>query len=456
MRSERVVSALALALFVIAGDVHAQDAGKPKGDAGAPASSANPGPVDPSAPLPSGHPMVNEADDQDEDDPRAAHQHAQGGGGGGFQPQAPKDGVLEDPTLPVGTIQVHAADVEGKPLARTEITLGILYNSVAKGESRKRVTALTDDTGTVVFKNLDAGTGVAYRAMILREGATFQVTPFVLTQKQGTRVLIHAYPIEKDIEKTLIATRGVTYVEVKDDRVQIQSLFELFNGGKSAWVPEDYVIPLPADFTAFSTSQGMTDVGADAIPKKGVKIHGTFSPGQHSIEFRWQLPYNKEAEVSFDVGMTPHMVTSRVIAPASRAMTLEVADFPQAQSTTDGTGQRVLVTEKTGGRQAPPITSVKVEIKNLPTEGPAKLVATFLAAFGLVIGGVVSAKKQTPRNLPGEREKILAALDTLEKAHAAGEVGPKTYERNRRNLLDDLARTYAAEPKTAKKKKATA
>ena len=131
--------------------------------------------------------------------------------------------------------------------------------------------------------------------MVLKDNATFAVTPFVLTQKMGSRVLLHTYPIEKDIEKTLIATRSVTYVEVKDDRVQVQQLFELFNGGKSAWVPDEYIIPLPPEFTAFTTQQGMTDVGVDSLPKKGAKLHGTFAPGQHSIEFRWQLPYAGEA-----------------------------------------------------------------------------------------------------------------------------------------------------------------
>lgn len=446
MRLERVVACLALVLSASQpSHARADDAGVKKADGGT-------GPVDAAAPLPAGHPMVTDEEDQD-DDPHA-HQHGQQGGG--FPTQAPKDGVIEDPSLPVGTIQIHIADVEARPIARQEVTLGILYNSVAKGESRKRVTALTDDMGVVQFKGLDAGSGVAYRAMVLKDNATFAVTPFVLTQKMGSRVLLHTYPIEKDIEKTLIATRSVTYVEVKDDRIQVQQLFELFNGGKSAWVPDEYIIALPPEFTAFTTQQGMSDVGVDALPKKGAKLHGTFAPGQHAIEFRWQLPYTGEADVSFELGMTPHMVTSRVIAPASRQMTLEVSDFPAPQTTTDGMGQRVLVTEKQGGRTSPPISSVKVELKNLPTEGPAKLVATMLAALGVVIGGVISAKKPSARNLPAEREKILAELDALERAHEANEIGPKTYERNRRNLLDDLARTYAAEPRTTKKKKAAA
>ena len=42
------------------------------------------------------------------------------------------------------------------------------------------------------------------------------------------------------------------------------------------WIPsgqrtrEDLVVPLPENFTAFTTQQGMSDVGVDAVPGKGV------------------------------------------------------------------------------------------------------------------------------------------------------------------------------------------
>ena len=40
-----------------------------------------------------------------------------------------------------------------------------------------------------------------------------------------------------------------------------------------------------------------------------------------------------------------------------------------------------------------------------------------------------------------ERLELLNELEELEKAHLAGDVGPKTYERARRELIDALART---------------
>lgn len=410
------------------------------------ASAKIAGPVDASAPLPAGHPHVDESSEEDPHAGAGAHGH-----GGMFE--APEDGSAEDPTIPAGAIEAQIADADGNPKPHVEVTLGIIYNSVAKGESRKRVTATTDAQGKVRFADLDRGSGVAYRTLVSTEGATFSAPPFRLGEKSGTRVLLHVYPIVHDIEKTIIASQSMIYVEVKDDRIQVQQAYKIYNVGRSAWVPEGLVIPLPPEFTAFTSQQGMTDVGVDAVPKQGVRLRGTFPPGQHVIEFRWQLPYGGAPDVKLEIGMPPHMAASRVIAPASRGMGLEVDGFPPPQATTDGQGQRALVTEKQLRRDEVPLKTVDVVIKGLPTEGPGKLIATFLAAGGLALGLVFGVRRPVVRDTKGERERLLRALAALEKAHADGDVGPKTYERSRREILDEIARTFAAEPSPRKKKR---
>jgi hypothetical protein len=389
-------------------------------------------------------------DDDAEHDPHGAHD-PHGGRGGMFD--APEDGSVEDPSIPVGAISVQIADAQGRPLPRSEVTLGILYNSVAKGESRKRISAMTDDAGRARFDKLDTGTGVAYRPMVLRDGATFSVPPFQLGAKSGTRAVLHVYPVETDIEKTLVVMQAITYSEVKDDRVQIQQAYKIYNFGKNAWVPNDVVVPLPPKFTAFSAQQGMTDVGVDAVPGKGLKLRGTFAPGQHVIEFRWQLPYSGESDVRFDVGMPPHMAAARVMAPASRDMSLEVPGFPPPQSSSDGQGQRVLITEMQMKREDQPTKSVSVSIRGLPTTGPGRWIATLLAAGGLAYGVILGSKKPAARDRKKERERLLAELEDLERAHAAGDVGPKTYERARRELVDEIARTLTSPPDVKSKKK---
>jgi hypothetical protein len=407
------------------------------------------------AKMPPGHPTAA-ADESGEEDPHGGDPHAAGGAarGGGGQAglaEAPEDAAMEDPTIPRGAVEVHLADPSGKPLANTEVTLGIIYNSVAKGESRKRVTAPTDAVGTARFKDLDFGSGIAYRPMVLKDGATFSTTPFGLGLKNGVRAFLHVYPVTNDVDQALIVSQSMVYAEVKDDRIQIQQAYKIYNFGKNAWVPPaDLVVPLPETFTAFATQQGMTDVGVDAIPKKGVKIRGTFGPGQHVVEFKWQLPYTGESEVKLEVGMPPHLAAARIIAPASKGMGMEVEGFEPTKISTDGMGQRALVTEKQLRREDPPVKNLKLTIKGLPTEGPGKFIATLLAFSGLVVGVVLGARKAPPRDTKREREQLLAALEGLEMGHRDGTIGPKTYERARRELIDDIARTFAADPKPAK------
>jgi len=435
-----------------AGAAPAKPAGSAPGAGSArPGGSGSAAPSGSGAALPPGHPSPHGqghgqgADDNDDDDPRGGH------GGAGMPPgmfRAPEDGALEDPTMPSGTIQIHISDLNGKPLPNTEVTMGILYNSVAKGESKKRVTARSNSHGLVQFEHLDVGAGVAYRPMVITDGATFSMMPFQLSQKLGMRALLHVYPVVREVEvpDTLIVTQSIVYAEVKDDRVQVQQLFKIYNFGKTAWVPNDLLIPLPPTYTAFATQQGMTDVAVEGVPGKGVKLRGTFSPGQHSVEFKWQLPYAGEAEVRFDIGVTPHMAAARVIAPASKDMVLEVPGFPAPQSQSDGMGQRALITETQLKRDDKPMTSITVNIRGLPSEGIAKYLASLLALTGLALGVVLAAKKPPERDRKSERARLLADIEDLERGHRDGDVGPKTYESARRELLDEIARTFAAEP----------
>jgi hypothetical protein len=373
---------------------------------------------------------------------------AQGPLGGG--------GVAEDPKLPPGTIVAQVLDADGKPLAGAEVTLGVMSNSVARGESRTRRANKADGDGAAKFDALDTGSGAAYRVMVQGGGATFSVPPFRLPAKHGLRARLYVYPVERDIERAQIAAQATLYVEVKDDRVQIQEEFRIYNLGKTAWLPQDLILPLPPEFTAFAAQQGMTDVGVDAVPKKGARLRGTFAPGEHVVELRWQLPYDGAGEVRFEVGVPPHTAAARVIAPAAKYMELEVDGFPPAKSTRDGKGQRALVTERQIGREDPAMGTIRMQIRGLPTEGPAKYFATLVAAGGVGLGLFFGTRKHRKRDLNGERARVLAELEALERAHASGDVGPKTYQRERRELVDDLARTFAAEPKPSKNKSAHA
>ena len=69
-----------------------------------------------------------------------ARRGADGGGiPGVFKP--PEDTERPCPTLPPGTIAVDLRDADDKPVAGEVITLGMMINSIAKGDSRKHLQA---------------------------------------------------------------------------------------------------------------------------------------------------------------------------------------------------------------------------------------------------------------------------------------------------------------------------
>lgn len=383
-------------------------------------------------------------------DPGEGDPHA-GQAGMGAPEGPPPDGAAEDPSIPHGSIVVALLDPTGKPVPRTEVSCGVLVSSVAQGEKRIKVTAITDDQGIARFDKLETGLGVAYRVSVMKEGASFAAPPFNMPPSVGMRAKLHVYPVTRDVEQALVVSQGMIFAEVKDDRVQVQQAFRVYNFGKTAWVPDDLVLALPPDFTGFAAQQGMNDISAVAVPKQGVAIRGTFAPGQHVVEFRWQKPYGGDADVRLEAGLFPHVAAMQVVAPASRQMTLEAPGFPPPRPETDGQGQRMLVTAKQLRREDPPMKSVVLTVGGLPTEGPGKLVATLVATCAVAMGLVLGTRKPAPRksDVEAERTRILEALAALEAAHREGGVGPKTYERGRRELLDELARTFVTEGASA-------
>jgi hypothetical protein len=415
------------------------------------------------APLPPGHPAINgapvpagplrqaEGEDDDEDDSPLPSGHPDPGNGapkpGPATPATftpPADTETEDATLPPGTIVIELRDPENQALPSTELTLGMIHQSVAKGESREHKVESTDVTGKARIDGLETGSGIAYRITVPKEGATFAALPFQLPAQKGMHVVLHVYPVTRDVQAALVVMQGVVFVEVKDDRIQIEEAFTVFNIGKIAWVADGVLIRLPEGFTALSAQQTMSDQGLDAVDKQGGRIRGTFAPGRHELQFRWQLPYSGDRLVDFEVGLPPHVAVMRVIAGAAHGSKLRVAGFPDAERKADAQGQRLLVTEKQVRRDEP-LTSLHVTLEGLPTPGPARIVATSLAGlmvvlgFSLALGG--TARPSRGASEKARRLQFLAELADLERARRAGDVGPKTYRRARRAIIDAIAVT---------------
>jgi len=391
------------------------------------APSAKPAPS-----LPAGHPTVRS--------PRGA------GSPNLFRP--PADTSDEDPKLPPGVIRVELRDPLEHLLAHRTVELGIVRQSIAKGDTHEHRSASTDDAGVVDFTALDTAGAVAYRVTVHEDLATFAATPFRLPTDHGMHVVLHVYPVMTSLPNTVqIGARVGFGMELKDDRLQIQEEISFYNGTTAAWVPRDVVLPLPEGFTALNSMQQMSDIGVDAVAGRGARLHGTFPPGNNVVQFSWQLPYSGTESLDFEVGMPPATRYAIVQSAAGDEMKLEVAGFQDAVARSQQ-GERFLITEKRLDDNEAPLRSLHIALHGLPTPGPTRLVATLLAALGLASGIYIAMQKRdkdsAKTNAKRDRARILDEIDQLEVAHAAGDVGPKTYERARRELVDELASLLAS------------
>jgi hypothetical protein len=362
---------------------------------------------------------------------------------GVFQP--PEDTEKEDPTLAAGTIAVELRDPDDRPVAHEMVTLGMLINSVAKGDSRKHIQLETDDHGRVLFSSLDMAQNIAYRVSAGYQGGSFAAMPFQLAQGKAMHVVLHVYPVTRDVSGTLIVSDATIAAEVRDDRIQIEEAFTIYNLGRSAWQPDDVRLALPSGFKAFRAQMSMSDQGVDETPT-GAHLHGTFPPGQHPVEFSWQLPWSGGSDVDIDVGLPPHTAIARLMIPASGGVKIEAPGFPPADARHDARGQNFLVTERRVRPDDPRLSSVTVGLRGLPSPGPGRYIAAGIAALGIAAGlyfalrgrGAASGGDAVPAT-----QSVLDELLALERARAEGEVGPRTYEKARRELLDALARALA-------------
>jgi hypothetical protein len=389
--------------------------------------------------------------------PSAARDDQAGAGGGVFR--APEDIEEDDTVRPAGTIAVELRDADDKPVPRELVTLGILINSIAKGDTRKHVQLTTDEGGRAIFSDLEMASNIAYRVSSGYQGGSFAATPFQLPQGKAIHVVLHVYPVTRNIEDALVVGEVAIAAELKDDRLQIEEMLTIYNLGRTAWQPDDVHMALPPGATAFNAQASMSDQSVDEIDG-ALKLRGTFGPGQHALAFRWQLPWSGDKDVDFDVGLPPHVAIARVLMPAASAIKLSAAGFPPAEVRHNNQGQSFLVTERQIRPDRGRLNSIAIAIHDLPTPGPGRLIATVLSAFGITFGvwqsiqlGVRNrrgAAGQRNRGRTGDnvdartmRKSVLDELALLERAHAAGDVGPKTYERVRRELIDALALTLS-------------
>jgi hypothetical protein len=393
------------------------------------------GAVDPNQPLPPGHPSTATDD------------------AGGTTPPTPEDRISPAADLRAGTIQVYLRDPSEGPFANTLVHLTISKQDVAEGDSKSERTGTTNGDGVIEFDGLPTGTAYSFRVTVNRAAAAFNSESLRLTESGGQRVLLHVYPVTRDLREALVGMRGVVFVQPREDVFQVEANFQVLNIGKNAWVPDGVTLELPKGAKAFRAGDAATDIRAERTPSGSVAILGTFSPGQHEVGFQFQLDNPHNARANFHIGLPPHVAELRVVAEGSRTTVLTAEGFPDAQPMQGQDGSRLLVTGRRLARGEPVLDAVDVTLDNLPVPSLGRWYAVgfavLLAAFGLsrMLG---RGEKTGARGLPQDESKeaeslVLDELVELERLRRGDRIGPRTYEEARVALLDALARLEAQE-----------
>ena len=361
----------------------------------------------------------------------------------GFEPLP--DGAEADPSLPPGTIVVSMRNADDVPLEGVDLVLGILHNSVAKGETRERKQARTDGSGSATFTDLGVGQVHQYHVTSSVGPGTFEVSPFVLTDKAGMRVVLHLYEVTEDLSRLRVAMRGSLSVSLKEDVMAVDVTYNIFNVTPSAWLA-DVEIPLPKGYKAFNTSDEGTGALKVLPTENGAVLRGTIPPGQSDVGFRYHVPLSGDEAQDVDFSLFPHTLQTQVAVEASKKMRLQVEGFPPAQFQHTQDGRSFLFA--TRSLQAGPLDHFKATIGGLPTRGPGGWIAVALAALAVgsafayrgVRLGRTDLSEDAYLDLVEARETLIEEITTLERAHAAGSLGPKTYARARSLLTEALAR----------------
>jgi hypothetical protein len=176
-------------------------------------------------------------------------------------------------------------------------------------------------------------------------------------------------------------------------------------------------------------------------------LRGAIAPTSEApldVVFQYQLRLHG-GDFAFDAGLPLPVVSATVASEAPHGLTLTVSGMPAAQLH-ERNGDRILVTGVERRPTDPAVESVRVTLGGIPrAAGPAREAAAVaagalvLAALGMSLGRGRRGRARSLASLDAERDRVLAEAEELARQKAAGEVGPVSYARRRRELAVWLA-----------------
>lgn len=366
----------------------------------------------------------------------------------------PQNLSVPDPSVPARTIEVEVFDEHQRPLRGAKVNLLSLFQSIAEGNTEDVTSKITDESGLVRFEKLDDAIRYSYAVAVEDRGASYDVPSFRLG-KVGQRVRIHTFATTSDPREAFMGIQGYFTVQVNDDLLRIDGAYRVFNMGQKTWLPSGIFLRLPESAQAVEAKLSAGDAGFEEAPQ-GLKLVGSFPPGQKDLAFSFHIPNTNTESQSFAMGIPPHTVDLNVLIEQAPGMGLSVSPgFAPAESRVGRNEKNVLVARRVLRPGEAQLSEIRIELTGLPVIGPGRWIATFIA-LGLALLGVLATWMKRRESATEKREQQDKARETLlnemlllERAHQGGDIGPRTYEETRREILVALARLEPEVPQAS-------
>jgi hypothetical protein len=364
-------------------------------------------------------------------------------------PDLPQDESAPSQQVPPGSVAIEIRDAQDRPLPRAPVELRILkMTPQGPGDARVDRQATTDAQGRTAFGGVAVDAPDAYEVATRFSGVLYRAAPFTLEPTAGQSVILHVYPTSTDLDQVQVALRSFVFVEPREDAFFFQVLVQALNLGRVTWLPTGIEFELPAGAGSFSPGSAES-LYAEAGPSGSVRLGGNVPPGQQETSFTFQVPSAHVDTARFSLGLPPRIAQARVLAVASRTMSLGVVGFPQATRTRSDQGDPVLVTELAATAAGTEPTRLDITIAGLPTGGGGRTVALLLAigAFGLGLLVALRRRGRPPNDAQAIQDDLRVAsnllldeLVALEAAHDQQQIPDPAWKLERASLLDAAAR----------------
>jgi hypothetical protein len=361
--------------------------------------------------------------------------------------------AVQEPSLPVGQLEVHIFDEKGAPIPHQTVSLGMVDKS-NKIDVRK---ADSDASGVARFSGLPHGDGSGYAAVVEWHGMRLGTAPFPMPDAGGARAEIRAMTRTSDPSVMTIGEGGRVIVQMREDVLQFLEMLPLENTSDKIFDPGPGAveIPLPQGFVGAEAQE--SDRKIDVRQNHGMAVHGVFTPRR---SFVGTSAKNAGQEVVFGFVLPYHGDTRAFSQPMPNGMgagTLITEQVTGLSVTGPGIGPREA--RELSGRKywvmridpIPPGGTLSFTLTGLPsTDATGRYVAGGLA-LALVAGAFVFGRRprtsgrgpggeETRDRLIERREATFGELLALERSARA--TGAPAAADKRKQLVARLEQIY--------------